>query len=124
MTVNDPLSAFLMMRSVLLLREIKEQLEEVRLNSEARVSLVHKQMCYLYEGSLDVPRQWLRKANPTKVPIDDVKEYFRVVFNEFFSNLKSGLLSRLSALEQQTGQGLQLSPKEPTIWTRQWLPQT
>ena len=70
---------------------------------------MHKQTCYLYEGFLDVPRKWMRKANPTKVPIDDLKDYFRVVFNEFFSNLKSDLLSRLSALAQQTVQGLQLS---------------
>ena len=40
-------------------------------------------------GPLDVTRKWMRKANPAKFPIDDPEDYFRVVFNKFFSNLKA-----------------------------------
>ena len=103
---------------------MQEQLKEVRLNSEARVSLVHKQMCYLQKGPLDVLRKWMRTANPVNIPIDDVEDYFRVVFNEFLSHRKIEFWRRFLSLTQKTVQGLQLSPQELTIWTRQWLPQT
>ena len=81
---------------------MQEQLKDVRLNSEARVSLVHKQMCYLQKGPLDVLRKWMRNANPANIPIDDVEDYFRVVFNDFLSHRKIDFWRRFLALAQQT----------------------